>query len=251
MLWLVGATVLVAILGGRLAPPGPAEEAAPEPRRLVGALGRLESGEGLLNIGGQAGLRVQSLLVRPHQAVKAGDLLARLEDHAELQADLRLAQYAWREAKDRYQAKTGRGEARIKEAETNLRQAEELTRQEVETRKARLKASLTLPELAQSQLDRRAKLRDGGGVSSEELEQKRLDLDCCQSRVAEMRSELVLAQARERVGVALARDQVATARADLLAAQRAIGLDSLQARVALAQARLDRAEIRAPGEPLS
>jgi HlyD family secretion protein len=212
----------------------------------VGALGRLEPGEGLLNISGQEGLRVQSLLVRAHQAVKAGDLLALLENHAELQADLRLAQDSWREAKDRHDAETRRGEARIKEAETTLRQAEELTRQEIETRQARLKACLTLQELAQSHFARRAQLRDSGGISSEEYDQKRLDLDCCQSRVAEAKSELVLAQARERVGVALARDQLATARADLVAAQRAIGLDSLQARIALAKARLDRAEVRAP-----
>jgi HlyD family secretion protein len=250
VLWLSGAVVLVGALGGGFAlprhTPPVLPEAAPEPRRQVGALGRLEPGEGLLNISGPEGLRVQSLAVRPHQAVKAGDLLALLENHAQLQADLRLAQDSWREARDRHDAETRRGEARIKEAETSLRQAEELTRQEIETRQARLKASRTLLELAESQFARRTQLRDSGGISSEEIEQKRLDLDCCQSRVAEMRSELVLAQARERVGVALARDQVATARAEMLAAQRAIGLDSLKARIALAQAFLDRAEIRAP-----
>ena len=192
---------------------GPAaDEGDPGPVTAVTALGRLEPGLGVVEVGAPPGDRINELVVREGDEVLTGQVLAVLESRNVRLAELEAAQAA----------KT--------EAEEALRRARRLGPVTVETREAevaRLEADL---RLANSDLQRTQTL-----VNEEVLPRRELDF---QNSVAEQ------ARARLDQGQRLLEEIRRGSKQEIRAAKAA--LLRAEAEIRSAEERLERTEIRSP-----
>lgn len=210
--WLAGLALLTVACERppQALPEAPA--AAVDPPTRVTALGRLEPGEGVVDIGVPAGDRLAHLAVVEGQAVVAGQVLATLESLDTRDAERRAQQ------------------ARIDEARQRLRRSQDIRPIAVAARNAdvrRLEAEL---ELARSDLRRTRALVDDDVLPPREL-------DYQASVEAQVRE--TLAHARTTL------DQEQRDR-DLAIAEARAALRTAEAELATAEARHGRTEIRSP-----
>lgn len=177
----------------------------------VSALGRLEPGEGVVDVGA-AGDLVYELLVSEGQWVERGEIVAYLDTYAERKAETAVRQ------------------AQLEEAILRLKRAEELGPLEVRAQHAsvrRLEASL---KLAESKLERTRSLIDDQVVTEQDHDDAQAFADEAREELNNARTLLLRAKADELLLVEEAQARLLTARRELAAAQ----------------ARRDRAVIHAP-----
>ena len=153
------------------------------------------------------------------QVVKAGDVIARIDDRIFRQ---RLAQA---------QAGLASAEAALKVAEQNVRSAEAVERAD----QAALAAARSAADTAQSDADRARELR-ARGVASETASQQ-ADLALQRAQAAERQAEAQLDVQRENINSALAQAEAARAQ-----------IANATATVALARIDLDNTTIHAPAD---
>lgn len=228
---------------GDAAAPRPAVDAAAD---WVAALGRLEPEGGVIAVAGPPGARIAGLAVREGEAVRRGQVLATLEGRAALLAERAHLEAQVREAGARLKAEDAYEAALKAEAEVGRREVRELDVLEIKAQEARLGAVRAALANSMRTLDRLDGLRAAAAVSPQESDQARL-------LVRRDREELAAAEALleklrkghglhgERVEVELRK---ATAGADRLRA--AVPRESLDRGLALIDAKLAEAEVRAP-----
>src|SRR5262245_61610794 len=113
----------------------------PEPARTtVVALGRLEPDDGIINVGVSIPDRLEKLLVKEGDEVKAGEELAYLESHDDRLGDRNLADAQLEEARKRLVAIRDAGHAQIKEAEILLEQVQKVEPLEITAQEAKVRA---------------------------------------------------------------------------------------------------------------
>lgn len=225
-------------------------ENATEETRLpprVGALGRLEPEGEVVRVAGPPGERLGELLVAEGERVRAGQVLARLESYRERLAEREYAAAQLQEARARLEAETRFGQAQVEEARTRLSRLDEPQQMQIRSQEAvveRLRAELAD---AEANLARFQALWQEGAISQQELDQKALlvrqrqeDLRAAEATLDQLRL------ARER-DLRNAQAQVQAAEAGLRRAQAQVQLGSLARNLELAEARLERTLIRAPG----
>lgn len=226
----VAATVMCALLcascGG--APAADQPSAAPAPKPGVAGLGRIEPGDGVVVVAARSPMGtpiVERLLVKRGETVQAGQVLAELNNKAELAAAVQHAASATEVARTRLaQARAG-----AKPADVAAQQAE-IERLEI--------------ELANARSDQKRYTSLGNNVSSEELDRLKL-------RVETTTKSLAAAQQRLTSLTEVRAVDVDVAEAQLQEAIRAQARAQADARTSTIQAPVDGRviEINAwPGE---
>lgn len=181
-----GGAVLLALGVGLLRRPAPPPPVAERPIRTVTALGRLEPVSALRTIaaptsgGGQPTL--QALLVERGDTVKAGQLLARLDNQPQLEAAVATAR-----------AEVNLARSRLAIARADAGSGEDSQRAKVRSLEAQQRTAATEAARYQS-------LFSSGAVSAEERDNRRLSLDTVTASLQEARVLLARQQARSTAG---------------------------------------------------
>jgi HlyD family secretion protein len=229
-----------------------ADSAALVQPKTVTALGRLEPRGTVIKLSAPTssnGNRVDRLLVKEGDRIKAGQIIAILDSYERLQAALGEAEEQIRLAQVKLvQVKAGAksGEisaqaAKSRQTQVELEndrvsQADEISRVQAQWEGDRQAQAATIRRLqasfknAQSEFERYRQLQSQGGISKSELDSKRLTLDTAQQQVAE-------AQAVQRRINLTAQRQISQAQTTL---QRTIASGNQQ--VQQANATLDQVE---------
>ena len=245
---VVAAYLLFARSPGSLASVTPAKPvpAAAVARPRVTALARLAPRGEVINVSASEGDRIARLTVHEGQHVEAGTVLAHLESHAERVAERDRVASQLAEAHARMTAETTHGNALIAESQARLRQLEVVSRLETQAQEARVQQLEAELANADRELDRISRLRAKDLIAQQDLDRQTLVV---RRNQLELRAaQVVLEKLRQAhdLDVRLARAQLATAEAALPRAQAAIEVRSLREGLRLAEARAERALIRAP-----
>jgi len=208
------------------------------------ALGRLEPAGKVIDVGALAGDRLASLKVAQGDTVEQGATLAVLDSRTLRQLDLELIESQLAEAKDRYAAEENLANAKITCAELALRKAKsqqpdiDAQQQKVLLLEANLKQ-------AQREAERLANL-PADLASPQERERQSLAVQQADSNLASARALLDKLTLGAELDIKAGDADLAAARANREHALKAIPLKSLGVSCQLAQAQLDRTEIKAP-----
>lgn len=232
---------------GLTAKPSPRRRApADDNRQSVQCLGRLEPGRGVLNISAAEGARVDRLNVQEGDLVTVGSVLATTDAHDELAAEKKYIESQLKEARSQYEAETTRGESLIEEAKLAVRRVEDVVCHEIQAQKAQVKLYEAQLEESTRDFNRAKTLRLTNSSSKEEYDRMETTVSRMAQQLEVGRANLSRLQIDQKVSLAEATARLETARANLLKAQRAIPVDSMEARVNLLAARLERTILRAP-----
>ncbi|HVW39345.1 MAG TPA: HlyD family efflux transporter periplasmic adaptor subunit, partial [Pirellulales bacterium] len=224
----------------------------PEPDKVT-ALARLEPEDGVVDISGTPGDRLQELKVKVGDPVKAGDTLAVLESRTLREAELELAQAQLADAEKRGEAEQKYAAALQQEAQLARKQAQ-LERLEIAAQHEKidgLKISLASVE---DDLKRLEKLRESASstdssiVSDQQLEHQRTLKDKTQKELAAAESQLKKLEDTIALSDEQAEAKVQTAAANQARIPSTLALDSLRKSVELARRRLALTTIRAPSD---
>ena len=227
-------------------PEGPGDATSKE--TVVSALGRLEPLGEVISVGVALGHRLDRLEVEEGDRVEQDQVLAYLDGYAERRADEAYSASRLQEAANRLEAETRHGEALVREAEARIRQLEleqlqplEITAQEAEVRMIEAELATSKSDLKRLQF-----LIESEVVSERDLEHGSLLVSQNQARLDHAQAQLSKLVTARKVDLDLAREQLDTARANLLRNQILIQLDSLRASLSQARTRLERTIIRSP-----
>jgi HlyD family secretion protein len=227
----------------------PVETASPVPQRVeVVALGRLEPQGEVVRVGGPMNERIQRLMVKQGDLVKAGDVLAYLESYEERKAERDYAASQVAEAEQRLRATTVYGETQIREAETRVQQAAQPGEAEIAAQQARIRELEAALSLANQDLERSQTLYDQGAISRQELDQQLTEVRQVQEQLNNAQASLTRIEARWRTEVQNAQAQLRSQQANLPLSQAQVAAESARRNLQLAQAKLDRTIIRAPSD---
>jgi HlyD family secretion protein len=215
-------------------------------RTSVRAFGRIEPGQGIVNISAPSDCcRLLRLEVGEGQVVKAADVLARLDTYPEALAAVNLARSQLANARERLSAETANGEAKIQEAEVHLQKVKttgplEILAQEAKVRSAELEHALQTRDLQRMKTCGAECLPDQSVDRQDALVQK------AKEDLSNSRSVLDHLKTQYETTMEEAKAQLASARADLVRVRSAISIDVLEREVERAQAQLSRTTITAP-----
>lgn len=220
----------------------------------VTALGRLEPQGEVVQLSAptlSSGNRVERLLVQEGDHVKAGQVIAILDNHDRLQAAYEQAQEAVRVA----QAKLAVTQAGAKQGEISAQQAE-IARLAAQQQGDIAAQSATVARLtselrnAETEFDRYRSLYQEGAISASNLDSKRLVLDSAQKSVQEAQAVLARLQSTSPPALSQAQanlERIAEVRpVDVQAGQ--VEVDRALAAMKQAKAERDQAYVRSPIE---
>lgn len=230
----------------------PEEFERPAPDKVT-ALARLEPEDGVVDLSGTPGDRLQELKVRIGDRVKAGDTLAVLESRTLREAELDLAQSQFDDAEKRGEAEQKYAAALQQEAELAKRQAQ-LERLEIAAQQDKIEGLKISLVSVQDDLERLENLRssnsstDSSIVSDQQLEHQRALKDKTQKELAAAESQLAKLRDTIQLSEQQAEAKVQTALANQARIPSTLALDSLRKSVELARRRLELTTIRAPSD---
>ena len=243
----VGLMALVVLPGcqGSKAPPPPSG-----PSKSVGALARLQPGDGVINVGVAPGERLLEVLVHENdsKAVSANQLLARLGSYPLRKAEHDLAVSQRDEARSQLAAIRANGAQELAQAKVRRQIVVEVEPLDIKAQKdkvAYLEKQLTT---ARDNLSRLQSL-EKGTVPAQQLEQNQLVVSQAESELDAARSLLDKAVRGHDLNVQAADAQLRVIEATLKATEQKIPLESLERTVAVAAERLTFSEVRAPAQP--
>ncbi len=223
------------------------EAAKPLPKQVqVAALGRVEPIGGVINVAASETGTIQDMLVKVGDRVTKGEVLAYLDVYDVRLAERDYAQSQLIEAQDQLAAQVQLGEARIQEADSqvdqvDLPQAESVRAQEAEIRD--LQAQLNLANI---DLNRYETLATQGAIAQQQLDSQIASVDQIEQKIAAAQATLGQLAAARSADLDNATAKVSTSEADLQLSQANAGVQSADRNLALAEARLDQAILRAP-----
>jgi HlyD family secretion protein len=232
--------------------PGDALSAAPGAARrghLIAALGRIEPGSEIINLGpGLANDRVETLFVARGDVVKKDQVLGYLGGYAEQLAQGEVYRAQLNEAQRRLQTETDLDEVRIAAAEVHRRQVLELTPHRIAAQEATiagLEAKLAndkdIFESQQQLLSRGTSTRRQNEDQRSIVLQDEANLTSARARLAELKQQFEIDQRDSVVQIELARATLARMQAEFPVA-------SLQRQIILSEARAKRLTLFAPAD---
>jgi HlyD family secretion protein len=218
----------------------------PEQRGSVKARGRLEPASELIAVGLPAGSRVERLCVREGEQIHQGDVLAYLDSYGEIRAARDSAKVQLEEARKRLDAEKAFGAASVKASGLRKRQAEEVSPLAIQAQEAEVRRSEA--ELAKAELDFARSQQMYGDQTIPKSQFDHATLVRQQAREQLARNKAALAQLLQDhpIKLLLADAELKSAEAGSIRAQLAAQVDSLAEALKVAEARVGRAEIRAP-----
>ncbi|MEL6400042.1 MAG: efflux RND transporter periplasmic adaptor subunit [Cyanobacteria bacterium J06607_6] len=252
--WLAGGLLLaggLSFVGVRsLLQARQAEQAAmvePVPQRVqVAALGRVEPAGRVVDVVPSENGRLSRLEVAEGDSVQADEILAYLDIYDVRRAERDYAASQLSEAQALLTAQTQVGEASIQEAETRVAQVDQPQLAAIAAQEKTIASLQADLGIAQADLARFEQLYGDGAIALQEVDRQ-------QATVQKLQEQILSAQARQRElevartsNMTNAAAQVEAEVAGLQLAQVQAQVDSAAQNLALAEARLDQALIRAP-----
>ncbi|MBX9256122.1 ABC exporter membrane fusion protein [Desmonostoc muscorum CCALA 125] len=220
--------------------------------KTVTALGRIEPQGEVIKLSAAAsaeGSRVEKLLVKEGDRVKAGQVIAILSSHDRLQASLKEAQEQVKVAQanlNRTQAGAKRGEISAQKAAIARLKAER--QGDIDSQAATIAKFQAEVENAQAENERYQQLYEQGAISASQRDSKRLNLATAQKNLQQAQAELNRTQSTSQQQIKEATgtlDQISEVRGvDVAAAQAEV--NRALAAMNLAEVNLKQAEVRSP-----
>ncbi|WP_341531241.1 ABC exporter membrane fusion protein [Nostoc sp. UHCC 0302] len=220
--------------------------------KTVTALGRIEPQGTVIKLSATAsteGSRVEQLLVREGDTVKAGQVIAILDNRDRLQAALKETQEEVKVAQanlNRTQAGAKRGEIAAQQAEIARLEAER--QGDINTQVATIARLQATVRNAEAEDQRYQALYQQGAISASQRDSKRLNLETAQKSLQEAQAQLNRTQSTSQQQI-----KEATATLDRIAEVRGVDVKATQAEVNralaamnLAKANLKQAYVRSP-----
>ncbi len=213
----------------------------------ITALGRLEPEGEIIAVSAPAMTeRLGQLLVEEGDRVVAGQVLAYLDTYPERKAERDLAATQLQEARLRFEAETRLARAEIGEAQARRQRVDEPKLAEIQAQQATLQRIRAELETADREYQRFSQLFADGAVSQQDLDDRAIRVRTLQEELRNAQANLVRLQQERRTELATATAQVEVAQANLSRVQTQVQLLSAERNLELAEARLERATIRAP-----
>lgn len=235
--------VLARLLGGAS---GHEEKPAELRPTRVGALGRIEPCSEILDIDAAAGERLLTVLAKEGGRVGSGDELAHLESHDVAAAEKQEATALLEEARNRLKATEEHHQALIRVAELKLQTVEVVEPIRIDSQKSRVRSLEIDHQLADTEYVRVEKLHANATVSREEHDRKHSELKKVRELLTASKLTLAEMEADHKLALESARAAVVEAKAALELARAAIPVQSLERKVGLAEAKVQRTIIRSP-----
>ncbi|MDZ8185474.1 MAG: ABC exporter membrane fusion protein [Nostoc sp. ChiSLP02] len=220
--------------------------------KTVTALGRIEPQGEVIKLsaaGSVEGSRVEKLLVKEGDRVKAGQLIAVLSSYDRLEAALKEAQEQVKVAQanlNRTQAGVKRGEITAQQAAIARLKAERLG--DIDAQTATIAKFEAEVQNAKAENERYEQLYQQGAISASQRDSKRLNLATAQKNLQQAQAQLNRTQSasQQQIKEATATlNQISEVRGvDIAAAQAEV--DRTIAAMNLAKANLQQAEVRSP-----
>ncbi|QHG20059.1 ABC transporter permease [Nostoc sp. ATCC 53789] len=220
--------------------------------KTVTALGRIEPQGKVIKLSAAVsaeGSRVEKLLVKEGDWVKAGQLIAILNSRDRLQAELKEAQEQVKVAQanlNRTQAGAKRGEIAAQKAAIARLEAER--QGDINTQAATIERFQAEVQHAQAEDERYQQLYQQGAISASQRDSKRLNLETAQKSLQEAQAQLNRTQSASQQQV-----KQATATLEEIAEVRGVDVEAAQAEINravaamnLAKVNLKQAEVRSP-----
>jgi HlyD family secretion protein len=223
-----------------------AAEAVTSLRRAVAALGRIEPHSKVIDLGASTPGLVEELLVEEGEFVTKGKTLGYLDSYEERIAERDEQAARLEEARAMLDAEVSLGEARIAAAQIRLRQVQEVYPLRIEAQRARIGLLTADLENNRDILSQRLTLQRRDVGSRRTVADQRTLVRKNEEELEMAQADLGRLQAEQRMEVLAASAELRLERAALARARIAVGVASLEKDVALAEARVARATIRAP-----
>jgi len=250
--WLSALVISVMAVGGAwvvLRPRPLVAQSEPAPLAAInriGALGRLQPNGRVITVGGPSGERVGELLIQEGDRVRTGDIIARLDNYAERRAERNFAASQLVEAQAQLASTTTVRRLEVEEARTRLQQVDQPRQQEIAAQQAQIRQLEAELSDAQTNLQRFQDLHQEGAVSQLDLDQRRLRVQQAQESLNSAQSTLDRIEATRLTDINTIQTQLQVSQAALQALPSQTPIQSLTRNLELAEARLQRAVIRAP-----
>ena len=238
--WIVSQYVWPAPPGD---PPGPEFYVPASPV----ALGWLEPAEGVVEISGTPGEKLESLAVSESDVVKKGDVLARLQSHEIRLAEMKLIQSQIEEAKARLAAEKKLAETRIVSAELGIEKAR-MQDLDIKSLKEKIGLLKINHEQAQKDCSRLKRLHGEAGdlVSDQELEGQELLVRQAAAELTAAEANLEKLERTWELNKRAAQADLEAAQAGLQKIAASSTVKSLETQLEIARAKLALTEIVAP-----
>jgi HlyD family secretion protein len=232
----------------------PGDTRAPQPNgksdsaRAVTALGRLEPESEVVQVSVPAGSRIERLGEKVKEGAYLGkdEPLAYLDSYPELLAARDFAQSQLNEAKQRLKAETAFGQAAIAAAKLKIRQAEEVLPKQIDAQEAEVRRSKAELDKCQIDLQRSDKMLSDRAVPQSQHDSVALLYRQCQEQWERNKATLDHLKTDREIKLLMGQADLKSAEAGLVRAELSTQVESLASALKLAQARLDRAVIKAP-----
>lgn len=226
--------------------PTPTVEA---PQRLqVVALGRLEPQGELIKVGGAGGARIDRLLVKQGDWVKANQILVYLDSYDERLAERDLATSQLRESQVQLSAETSFQKAQIEEAQTRIRQIDQPQALEMQAQESRIRELRATLSLARQDLKRDQQLQQEGAIAQQDLDRQITQVEEVEAQLKTAEATLAQLKIARSSNLTNATAQLKAAEANMPLSQVRTAVESARQNLKLAEARLENTIIRAPQE---
>ncbi|MEO0430298.1 MAG: efflux RND transporter periplasmic adaptor subunit [Cyanobacteria bacterium J06656_5] len=248
LLLLAGSASLLALRSVRQSRQAAIEEAAkPPPERVdVAALGRIEPKSEVIDIAAAETGVLARMLVAEGSQVEAGQILAELDMYDVRKAERDYAASQLTEAQQTLAAERDLGAARIAEANTKAGQIDQPQIQAIEAQAAKIRSLDASLSLANIDLARFENLLSQGAITQQEFDRQQTEVDELISDIANAKATKTQLELARDTDLENAAALVSMAEADLQLAAVESGVASAQQNLALAEALLNRAVIKAP-----
>jgi HlyD family secretion protein len=178
--------------------------------------------------------------------VEKGQIMAYLDSYDQQLAQRDLAASQLQEAQSRLGAQTEVQEAQIQEAQTRLHQIDQPQSLGIEAQAARIKQLEASLALAVQDLKRNQQLRREGAISQQDLDRQNTTVQELQAQLKTAQATLIQLKSSRHNDLKNAKAQVKTAEANLPLSQVLVAIQSAEANLKLAEARLKDAVLKAP-----
>jgi HlyD family secretion protein len=225
-----------------------ARMAEPDPAKAVTALGRLEPESQIIQVSAPAGSRIERLgeKVKDGASVAKEEPLAYLDSYSECRAARDLAQAQLDEAKERRKAETNYGQAAIAAARLKIREAAEVLPKQIEAQEADLRRSKAELEKSKLDLERARKMLADHAIPQSQYDGVALLDRQAEEQLHRSKATLEHLKTDQEIKLLMGQADLKSAEAGLVRAELMAQVDSLASALTMADARLERAVIRAP-----
>lgn len=215
-------------------------------RDKIAALGRMTPGFGIVKIGAAVPSRVERMLVREGQRVKAGEPLGYLLKHVELLASTDAAAARLAEAKSAQAADKQHALAQVQEAKQRIGQYEQPLLLQIQGQKSKVRQIEIELALRDWNVSRMKGLAVNSSVSEQDLKKEESGADSKREELAAAQIELERLQVQQKTDLDIAKAQLATAEAMLQKIEGSSQINRLERELQLEQARLEDGVLRSP-----